>query len=229
MILDPRSKLFLLLLSNLLLFFHLTTIYEGMVMVLFLSLFFLAGKYKTGIKFSILYFILLFIDLYGVDYMKSGFLAIIATLAIGFKMMLPCIAMGTYIIGTTKTSEMLCALKKMKVSDKITIPLVVMIRFFPTVKEDYHSIRDAMSLRGICTDYKEMLLHPFKTLEYIIIPLLTNSSVVANDLTIAALTKGLTIDGVRSFAIELKPGALDYAFSLLCLIPFMLFFKYRYF
>lgn len=224
--LDPRSKLYLLILSNLLLFFHVSIKYECMIMVLFLALFFLSGKIKIGIKFSVIYFIFLFMDLYGVECMqKNIFLSFIAMIAVGFRMMVPCITIGTYTFITTSTSEMVCALRKLHVSEKIIIPFVVMIRYFPTVKEDFEYIKSSLSLRGIGESKKELLLHPFETLEYILVPVLMNSSFVASDLTIAALTKGLSIEGKHTCLLELKVTIMDYIYPILCTILVFLFLK----
>lgn len=62
--LDPRSKLFLLLLSNLMLFFHTGTLTEGICTFLFLIPFFLSNKIKSGIRFAVLYFLLLVADIF---------------------------------------------------------------------------------------------------------------------------------------------------------------------
>ena len=37
----------------------------------------------------------------------------------------------------------------MHVPEAVVIPCVVVIRFFPTIAEDYRQIRNAMALRGI--------------------------------------------------------------------------------
>ena len=61
---DPRAKLYLLLLANLMLFFHVGTGAEAVATGLFLLLFFLSGHTRTGIRLSVVYFGLLAIDLF---------------------------------------------------------------------------------------------------------------------------------------------------------------------
>jgi hypothetical protein len=56
---DPRAKLYLLLLANLMLFFHVGTGAEAVATGLFLLLFFLSGHTRTGIRLSVVYFGLL--------------------------------------------------------------------------------------------------------------------------------------------------------------------------
>ena len=56
---DPRAKLYLLLLANLMLFFHVGTGAEAVAVSLFLLLFFLSGRIRSGIRLAVLYFGLL--------------------------------------------------------------------------------------------------------------------------------------------------------------------------
>lgn len=46
---DPRAKLYLLLLANLMLFFHVSLAAEAIMAALFLLLFFLSGCYAAGL------------------------------------------------------------------------------------------------------------------------------------------------------------------------------------
>ena len=65
--------------------------------------------------------------------------------------MLPGFIMGYYLVSTTTVSEFVAAMERMHVPEKIVIPVSVVFRFFPTVKEEYAAIRDAMKMRGITT------------------------------------------------------------------------------
>ena len=71
---DPRAKLYLLLLANLMLFFHVGTGAEAVATGLFLLLFFLSGHTRTGIRLSVVYFGLLAIDLFVVPLAGEGIL-----------------------------------------------------------------------------------------------------------------------------------------------------------
>lgn len=64
-------------------------------------------------------------------------------------MMLPCIITGAYAFSTTTVGELTAALRRMHLPESIIIPCAVVVRFFPTVGEDYRHIRAAMALRGI--------------------------------------------------------------------------------
>ncbi len=215
--LDPRTKLFMLFISNFILIFHVSLTYEVLMMTVIVSLFFLTRLYKTGLKFTILYSVFVLINI--IDFSDYIVLAYIAMFANTLRLMLPVIAMGTYTFSSTKVSEMSCALRCMHVSENIIIPLVVMIRFFPTAKEDFIHIKEAMTLRGI----EISVFHPIQTLEYILIPLLMNSSFVANDLTVASLTKGLSIQGKHTSIAKLYLTLYDFVYPIVLLVPMVLF------
>ena len=67
---------------------------------------------------------------------------------------------------------MIASLEKIRVPQVIIIPLAVLVRFFPTVKEEWNHIRTAMRMRNIGTGAGQILLHPIKAMEYMIVPLL---------------------------------------------------------
>ena len=55
---DPRAKLYLLLLANLMLFFHVSLATEAIMAALFLLLFFLSGRYAAGLRLTAIYGVL---------------------------------------------------------------------------------------------------------------------------------------------------------------------------
>lgn len=126
---------------------------------------------------------------------------------------LPGLAMGYYAVSTTTVSEFVAAMEKMHIPDQITIPLSVMFRFFPTVGEEAGSIRDAMSMRGIFLSGK----HPAKTLEYCLIPLMTCSVKIGEELSAAALTRGLGAPVKRTNICRIGFGIWDILFFLICI------------
>lgn len=220
---DPRMKLYLLLLANLLLFFHVNTKTEAVITVLFLIPFFLYGKWKSGIRFGLIYLTLLLLEPLAVVVTHDFLRNLLGMLSVGFRMMLPCIITGAYAFSTTTVSEFVCALRRIHVPESVIIPCMVVIRFFPTIREDYHQIKNAMALRGIAVGNLALLRHPAQSLEYILIPLLMNASNVAQDLSVAALTKGIGRKGNHTSMVEIKMKAADWGYMALCTVPFAMF------
>ena len=215
--LDPRAKLYLLILGNLTLFLHVSLATEMILVALLLSLYFLAGKTKSGIRMTAVYAVLVGIDLFVIPIAEGVLLNFLSLLSVGIRMMLPCVISGGYAFSTTTVGEMVCGLRKLRVPETIIIPSVTVIRFFPTIAEDYRQIRNAMALRGIT--YR----NPMEALEYILIPLLMNSNNVAQDLSVAAMTKGISLPGQHTSMVELEIRWYDWFFMLACTMPFVMF------
>lgn len=222
---DPRAKLYLLLLANLMLLFHVGTGAEAAATALCLLLFFLSGKARAGVRLSVLYFGLLAVDLFVVPRAgESVLLNLLSLVSVGVRMMLPCIITGAYAFSTTTVGELTAALRRMHrmhLPESIIIPCAVVVRFFPTVGEDYRHIRAAMALRGIAAGRVALLRHPVQSLEYILMPLLMNSNNVAQDLSAAALTKGIGLPGRHTCMTELRLTAWDFLYPALCTLPLL--------
>lgn len=137
-------------------------------------------------------------------------------------MMLPCLITGAYAFTTTSASAFVCAMRRMHVPEAVVVPCVVIIRFFPTVGEDYRAIRDAMALRGLVSGRFAVLRHPARTLEYVIVPLLMNATIVAQDLSVAALTKGLRRDGAHTSRTTIRMTVADWTVMAACAVPLAL-------
>lgn len=215
--LDPRAKLYLLTLGNLTLFLHVSLTTEIILVTLLLSLYFLAGRTKSGIRMSAVYTALVGIDLFVIPIAEGVLLNFLSLLSVGIRMMLPCVISGGYAFSTTTVGEMVCGLRKLRVPETIIIPSVTVIRFFPTIAEDYRQIRNAMALRGIS------FRNPMEALEYILIPLLMNSNNVAQDLSVAAMTKGISLPGQHTSMVELSMKWYDWGYMVACTVPFALF------
>ena len=221
--LDPRSKLYMLIIGNLMLFFHVNLRTELVLMLFFLAPFFFSKEWKRGIRLGVTYFILLAADMWLVPVAGGFVLDWVSLLAVGIRMILPCIVTGVYAFTTTSVSEFVCAMRKMKIPEAVVIPCMVVVRFFPTVREDYRQIKNSIRLRGIGGGMMGAVCHPMKKLEYVVIPLLMNSNNVAQDLSVAALTKGLGIEGKHTSVTRIRMGVFDYAYMLMCTMPLCLY------
>lgn len=222
--LDPRAKLYLLVLSNLTLFFHISLTAEIILVAFLLSLYFLAGKYKSGLRMVVLYSVMVSIDLFVIPAASGLLLNIVSLISVGIRMMLPCVISGAYAFSTTSVGEMVCGLRKLKIPEFIIIPSVTVIRFFPMIAEDYRQIRSAMAFRGIAYRNGAMLKHPIQSLEHVLMPLLMNSNNVAQDLSVAAMTKGISLKGTHTSMTELRMTFFDWFYMLICTVPFILYF-----
>lgn len=219
--LDPRTKLFLLLTMSV---FVLGGAGETTMPWLFpclcvmpLLLLLSAKKIKTAI---------IYLVVYSVAYLAYFCFASTTTGIIHFLLLgtagivtrfLPSLMVGAYVVSTTTVSEFTAGMLRMHLSEKLIIPLSVMFRFFPTVADEFRAINSAMRMRGISLGGK----HFSKMLEYRFIPLMTCSVQIGNELSAAALTRGLGENVRRTNVCDIGFRVQDYAVLALCAVPYV--------
>ena len=99
----------------------------------------------------------------------------------------PSVVMGYFVVTTTTVSEFVAAMERLHLPQQITIPMSVMFRFFPTVAEEWSAIGDAMRMRGVRFGGGKA----GAILEYRIVPMMICSVKIGEELSQAALTRGL--------------------------------------
>ena len=97
------------------------------------------------------------------------------------------IVMGEYLIATTSVSEFISAMERIHMPQAITIPMSVMFRLFPTIGSEWRSIRRAMTMRGIHLGGAKA----GQVLEYQLVPMMTSTVRIGEELSASALTRGL--------------------------------------
>ena len=97
------------------------------------------------------------------------------------------IMMGEYVIATTSVSEFISAMEKLHMPQQVTIPMSVMFRLFPTIGAEWKSIRRAMRMRGIHLGGAKA----GQVVEYQMVPMMTSSVRIGEELSASALTRGL--------------------------------------
>lgn len=219
-LLDPRTKLILLFLAAVYISLQLSVQVEFFLIIISVMPLFLAGLPMYGIVFLIVYVIQFLAFVFIMPLIDSTFLLfILSFLTNGFRILLPSIIIGTYAMKTTPVSEWIAAFKKIRLPNWLLIPLAVMARFFPTIREDYRNIRKAMAFRGIGTGFWDLIKHPIKTLEFILIPLLMNATQVSEDLTVSSLTKGLSLPGRHTTIVRLEMTVFDVVYLIFACLP----------
>ena len=212
LVLDPRTKLFLVLCMGLSIALPVPMYVEAVNITFFACLFFLNGQAKTAVK------LLLFFDvLAALSYVPqdAGFLGGIVLPAAFMvrRFMLPIVA-GKYLIDSTPIGLLMSALEKLKMPANIVITLSVMFRFFPTLGEEYRCIKNAMKMRGIGLNALNVILHPLATLEYVMVPLLSSASRIGDELAAAGHTKGVDAPGKKIRYKTARFGIADIFVSL---------------
>lgn len=115
------------------------------------------------------------------------------------------------VIATTRVNEFLSAMARLRCPRKLTIPLAVMLRYLPTIREDWRFIRDAMRLRDVSPSLWGFLRAPAMTVNCLYVPLLTAASRAADELSIAAVTRGIENPKPRTCLVTIRMTAADWA------------------
>ena len=134
---------------------------------------------------------------------------IVYMFAVYIRKLLPCFMLGSFLIATTSVSKFLAAITKLRLSKGLTIALAVTLRYFPTMREEWISIRDAMALRGISASAAGLISHPIQTMEHVYVPLLVSASRISDEITQAAITRGIEHTGERSCIEEIAFSFAD--------------------
>lgn len=193
--LDPRSKLLILLFTSVSVF--LNGLVEAEIVLVACSALLLScsGKILTAARFLGLFGILMavqFVLVPVLPLMAGGVLFIFTTY---IRKLIPCFMLGSLLVSTTKVSQFLAALHRMRLPKGPTISMSITLRYFPTMKEEWRAIREAMSLRGLPATPVGMACHPVKSMEYVYVPMLISASRISDEIAQAAVTRG--IDHIR--------------------------------
>ncbi|MDR1599541.1 MAG: energy-coupling factor transporter transmembrane protein EcfT [Oscillospiraceae bacterium] len=130
-----------------------------------------------------------------------------------FSRFMPGLVMGHFLVTTTTASQFMAAMSRMRVPAKVTVPLSVMFRFFPTVGEECSAINDAMRMRGVSLAGGR----PLVMLEYRLVPMMVCGVKIGEELSAAALTRGFGAPVCRTNIRKVGFHAQDAAAILLCL------------
>ena len=222
-LLDPRTKLILLLTITTLMF---STSNEGIMNIVKpclslvpFALILSERRFKTAGKYLVLYavcFILERIALTSLSGLLSFIVLAVTSIMTRFA---PGIMTGAYLISSTSISEFIGAMERMHITEKNRDSNVCHFRFFPTISEEYQAIRDAMKMRGIRFGGK----NPFLMLEYRLVPLMVSVVKIGDELSAAALTRGLGPPLNGPNVCQIGFHVQDLIAILFCVICFALF------
>jgi energy-coupling factor transport system permease protein len=165
---------------------------------------------------------------FGFEHLKTMDVGRVGTLVVSTMMiisrMMPIGIVLYYVMMTTRVNEFMAAMARMHVPNKVTIPLAVMARFFPTVFDESRAIGNAMRMRGIRLFSLRSLKNPFSILEYRLVPLLVSITKIGDELSIAAVTRGLSPETKRTCVATIGFHAQDLIVFVYCLAVVVLFF-----
>ena len=184
--LDPRTKILLLLVANILLFFGSSSDITYIYMAVLAMVLLLSGCYKSLLAFGVIGTLFISINYW------------IFPIA---PKMFPCLMSGALLISTTSLHDVVLAMRKCHFPQKLIITLSVTIRYFPAIFEEIKHIHNAMKLRTI----------PFsEKIECFVVPFMMAASTTVEELSAAAVTRGIENPAPKTSITQLKFHLVDY-------------------
>lgn len=117
------------------------------------------------------------------------------------------------------TGSLLASLQAMRMPKAVGIGLAVLLRFFPTIGNEYHAIRASQRFRGIGVGVLHTIIHLPSTVEYILIPLILRTTKVAEELSASMTVRGVRFSGET---ISYRPVRFSGKDALLCIMALLI-------
>jgi energy-coupling factor transport system permease protein len=212
---DPRAKLLILVIVNIFIItspdLRTEAVGVGLIVLAVLAM----GAWKSFVKA-----VLIYAGMLGALYLCGLFpnnliSALVSMILVCFRKIAPTLFFAGGMIATTKVGELVSAMQRLRIPKPIVITFAVTLRFFPTAKKEFAAIRDAMRLRGIGLSAGNVLTRPLTVMECVLIPMMMRCATIAEELSAAAVTRGIEAGGKRTSCNELRMRLPDYLASTL--------------
>ena len=117
------------------------------------------------------------------------------------RQMFPCLMTGALMLTCTPLRCLIVSLRQLHIPQKLIVAISVTLRYFPAIREEVGYIRDAMKLRDI---------RGLARLECTVMPLMVSATETAEELSAAAVTRGIENPARKTSAVSLRLSPLDF-------------------
>ena len=206
---DPRIKVLLVFITVIFSIVVPTGVYTCVWVAMVTVLGLLLGRIKKTIRAAVIFAALWSFAIFILPMLHgTAHISLLVWLGLVFKCYPSCMIAGV-IIGTTQISEFMAAMAKWNVPRTIVMPLAIMFRYFPTLKEDWSHIKDAMSIRGISLSPLCFIKKPGEVIDALYLPLLVTASKTADELAASAITRGIENPSKRTSRLDIRIKFID--------------------
>ena len=124
------------------------------------------------------------------------------------RRMFPCLMTGSLMLKCTPLRYLIVGLRQLHIPQKLIVAISVTLRYFPAIREEIGHIRDAVKLRNI---------RGLSRLECTVMPLMVSATETAEELSAAAVTRGIENPARKTSAVSLRLMPADLTGMLLVL------------
>lgn len=218
--LDPRCKMLLLILLGFVSYFLGGEVVSLLLVVGFALFIGVGNGARWAIKMVLVYIVIAYLNAL-LRYVSVPVLSVVMSVfGVTLLKLIPIVMMGFWILKTTYMDDLMVALQRIRLPQAVTIPLVIMFRYIPTLRIEYRMIRETMNIRGIGDTFWKRITHPLATIEYILVPLLMRCLKVTDELAASGTTRGLELEEKRYALNPISYSWKEYVVTLLGVLFF---------
>ncbi len=208
--LDPRIKLLFLVATGIISFFAGKPIF---LICLFLpgAILYLHEKwFGQALRLSASFLVLMAVQIILLHVHEANTLTMILGIILFYGLRLfPIYMLFHWLIETTTISEWMKSMELMRMPKGFIITTATLLRYTPSIAHEFFYIKNTMKMRGIGMSVLSFMTKPISMMEYCLTPLLLRSVKIAEDLSAAAMTRGIENPVKRESYFEVRIGKKD--------------------
>lgn len=189
------------------------------ILLLICNIYLITSKaYRECVLYSVVYIIIAGLMFYIYHIPNTTLALTIVSISYFVQKFVIAVMMIEFLKRKTSMPYVISAMQTMKFPNAVAIPFIVILRYMPTLREDYGYLKDSLKIRGIRTSGIEFFIHPIRSLEFMIVPILFRSIRVAEELSTSVLLRGIENYKNRTNIYPLKFTKIDAGYALFTVI-----------
>lgn len=189
------------------------------ILLLICNIYLITSKaYRECVLYSVIYIIIAGLMFYIYNIPNTTLALTIVSISYFVQKFVIAVMMIEFLKRKTSMPYVISAMQTMKFPNAVAIPFIVILRYMPTLREDYGYLKDSLKIRGIRTSGIEFFIHPIRSLEFMIVPILFRSIRVAEELSTSVLLRGIENYKNRTNIYPLKFTKIDAGYALFTVI-----------
>lgn len=189
------------------------------ILLLICNIYLITSKaYRECVLYSVIYIIISGLMFYIYHIPNTTLALTIVSISYFVQKFVIAMMMIEFLKRKTSMPYVISAMQTMKFPNAVAIPFIVILRYMPTLREDYGYLKDSLKIRGIRTSGIEFFIHPIRSLEFMIVPILFRSIRVAEELSTSVLLRGIENYKNRTNIYPLKFTKIDAGYALFTVI-----------
>ena len=189
------------------------------ILLLICNIYLITSKaYRECVLYSVIYIIIAGLMFYIYHIPNTTLALTIVSISYFVQKFVIAVMMIEFLKRKTSMPYVISAMQTMKFPNAVAIPFIVILRYMPTLREDYGYLKDSLKIRGIRTSGIEFFIHPIRSLEFMIVPILFRSIRVAEELSTSVLLRGIENYKNRTNIYPLKFTKINAGYALFTVI-----------